>query len=269
MVRFNRMFLMGLVMITISCAARGENDPYAWLEEVEGQKALDWVKERNAFSTKELEAVPGYGEAYDTILKVMDAKDRIPYPGRQGNTLYNFWKDAEHPRGLLRRTTLAEYRKTEPAWETVLDIDALCQKEGKNWVYKGTSFLYPKYDRCLVSLSRGGADAVEVREFDAVSKTFIKNGFFLPEAKSEVAWKDRDTLYVATDFVYQYWDGKQWVDIPGTRVTDNSNPMAPQRFAQPVTTDQIRVYVFSERNEKGEASSTGSFRACCLEFDVL
>ncbi len=200
MVRFNRMFLMGLVMITISCAAKGENDPYAWLEEVEGQRALEWVKERNDISTKELEAVPGYREAYETILTVMDAKDRIPYPGRQGNTLYNFWKDAEHPRGILRRTTLAEYRKAEPAWETVLDIDALCRAEGKNWVYKGASFLYPRYDRCLISLSRGGADAVEVREFDAVTKTFVKNGFFLPEAKSEVAWKDRDALYVATDF---------------------------------------------------------------------
>jgi prolyl oligopeptidase len=134
------------------------------------------------------------------VLEVLNAKDRIPYFSRRGNWLYNLWQDDVHKRGLWRRTTLTEYRKAEPAWETVIDLDALGKAEGENWVWGGAACHGPDYRRCLVSLSRGGADAKVVREFDVVAKSFVKDGFALPEAKSSVDWIDENTVYVSTDF---------------------------------------------------------------------
>jgi prolyl oligopeptidase len=175
-------------------------DPYLWLEDVTSDKALDWARAQNATSMKELEAVPGFAEQRARTLSILDSKDKIPYVSKRGKHYYNFWTDADHPRGLWRRTTLAEYAKAKPKWEVVLDIDALGKDEGESWVYEGSNCLYPKYERCLVSLSRGGADAVVVREFDVVTKAFVKDGFTLPEAKTDVGWKDLDTIYVGTDF---------------------------------------------------------------------
>src|SRR5262249_55042040 len=117
-----------------------------------------------------------------------------------GDHYYNFWRDDKHPRGLWRRTSLAEYRKPEPRWEVVLDLDALAAAEKESWVWQGATFLRPACERCLVSLSRGGADAAVVREFDARARAFVKEGFTLPEAKSDVSWRDRDCLLVGTDF---------------------------------------------------------------------
>ena len=117
-----------------------------------------------------------------------------------GEWLYNFWQDRANPRGLWRRTTWAEYRKPEPAWQTVLDIDALARDEKENWVWKNAQCLPPRGDRCLISLSRGGGDAIVVREFDLAQAQFVADGFVLPEAKSDVDWRERDTIYVATDF---------------------------------------------------------------------
>jgi prolyl oligopeptidase len=136
----------------------------------------------------------------DRIRGILDSKDKTPYVTKQGALYYNLWTDEQNAKGLWRRTTLAEYRKPSPKWETVLDIDALAAKEKENWVYGGHSCLYPTYDRCLITLSRGGADAAVVREFDLTTKAFVDGGFTLPEAKSDVSWKDRDTVYVATDF---------------------------------------------------------------------
>ncbi|HTL59925.1 MAG TPA: prolyl oligopeptidase family serine peptidase [Candidatus Limnocylindrales bacterium] len=176
------------------------DDPYLWLEEVTGDRALTWVREQNAVSTKELEASPAFEQVRARLLSIMDSKERIPYVAKHGIYYYNFWRDEKNPRGLWRRTSLAEYKKAEPSWETVLDLDKLSTAEKENWVWKGYDVLYPTYDRCLVFLSRGGADAKVVREFDLQSKEFVKDGFSLPEAKSDVAWRDRDTLYVGTDF---------------------------------------------------------------------
>ncbi|MBY0444149.1 MAG: prolyl oligopeptidase family serine peptidase [Burkholderiales bacterium] len=117
-----------------------------------------------------------------------------------GGYFYNFWRDGDHQRGIWRRTTLASYKTANPNWETVLDLDALAKAESANWVYKGADCRYPQYDRCLISLSRGGADAVEVREFDLNNKTFVKDGFSLPEAKSELSWQGKDAIFVASDF---------------------------------------------------------------------
>ncbi len=175
-------------------------DPNLWLEEVSGEKPLAWVKERNALSQKELESAPGFTELRTRLRSIYDSKDRIPGAEVHGKYLYNFWKDETHPRGLWRRTSLAEYKKPAPNWEVVLDLDALGVKESKSWVWHGAQCLPPKYERCMVSLSPGGSDAQVMREFDAAKKAFVEPGFALPEAKSEAYWKDLDTLYVSTDF---------------------------------------------------------------------
>ena len=175
-------------------------DPYLWLEDVQGDKALSWVRERNAVSTSLLQARPEFSDNRAKVLEVLNNRDQIPGVTRRGNFFYNFWRDAQNPRGLWRRTTLDEYRKTQPQWEVLLDLDALGKTENENWVWAGSNCLAPDYNRCLISLSRGGADAKVTREFDIAKRTFISDGFNLPEAKSQLDWVDIDTLYVGTDF---------------------------------------------------------------------
>jgi prolyl oligopeptidase len=175
-------------------------DPYLWLEDVQGEAALAWVRERNAESEALLQAEPGFVATREAIRAVLDSREQIPYVARRGDAFYNFWRDAEHPRGLWRRCSLAEYRQATPAWDTVLDLDALARSEGENWVWAGARAFGPAYRRALVSLSRGGADASVVREFDLEAKAFVENGFALPEAKCSVDWIDADTVFVATDF---------------------------------------------------------------------
>ncbi|MBE7418955.1 MAG: S9 family peptidase [Ideonella sp.] len=177
-----------------------DDDPYLWLEEVHGERALAWVRERNAQARRELEARPGFAGLRDRIRAVLDSRERIPAVTRRGPWLYNFWQDADHPRGLWRRTTLAEYRKPAPQWHTLLDLDALGRAEGENWVWAGAACLRPDDTRCLLKLSRGGADATVVREFDLTTLRFVDGGFALPEAKSDIDWLDADTVFVATDF---------------------------------------------------------------------
>ena len=148
-------------------------DPWLWLEDVTGEKPLAWVRERNAVSQKELEGQPGFAELRARLRGIYDSKDRIPSPTVLGKSLYNFWKDEAHPRGLWRRTTLSEFKKPAPKWELVLDLDALGAAEKQSWVWHGEQCLPPKYERCLLSLSPGGSDAVVVREFDLVKKAFV------------------------------------------------------------------------------------------------
>ena len=145
-------------------------DPHLWLEDVTGEKALAWVRARNAETAKELETRPGYKALEADILKILDSAAKIPYISKAGGYYYNFWKDAKNPRGLWRRTTLEEYRKAEPKWDVVLDLDALGKAEKQSWVWHGAQFLKPGYQRCLISLSPGGSDAVAVREFDMASR---------------------------------------------------------------------------------------------------
>ncbi len=175
-------------------------DPCLWLEDVQGERALAWVRQRNAESEALLQAQPGFEALRSGIREVLDSREQIPYVSRRGDWLYNLWRDAAHPRGLWRRTTLAGYRKAEPDWDTVIDIDALGRAEGENWVWAGARGLGPDHRRCLVSLSRGGADAHVVREFDTVAKSFVEGGVNLPEAKSHVDWIGADTVLVGTDF---------------------------------------------------------------------
>ncbi|WP_243658846.1 prolyl oligopeptidase family serine peptidase [Tamaricihabitans halophyticus] len=177
-----------------------DTDPYRWLEDVTGDTSLDWVRARNAESTEELTHNERFERLRDDIRAVLDADDRIPYVRRRGDYLYNFWRDADHPRGLWRRTTLDEYRKDQPDWQVLIDVDALAEQEGENWVWQGATVLRPSFRRCLVELSRGGADASVVREFDMDTRTFVPDGFQLPEAKSSVSWIDEDRIFVGTDF---------------------------------------------------------------------
>lgn len=192
--------LVPLALTVAADAAAKDEDPYLWLEEVEGKKALAWVKERSAKDTAELEAVPEFAGIHARLLEIYNDRARIPYVGFQGAWLYNFWQDAEHVRGVWRRTFLDQYVTEDPAWETVLDLDALAAAEGENWVWKGASFLQPEGRLCLVTLSRGGGDAAVVREFDTVAKGFVTGGFVVPEAKSSVGWRDEDTVWIGTDF---------------------------------------------------------------------
>lgn len=178
-------------------------DPYLWLEEVTSDRALDWARAHNEVVLARFAASERFSGLEARILDMLDTDTRIAYPGRRGPWLYNYWRDGEHPRGLWRRTTFAEYAKDEPAWQVLIDLDALAELEGENWVWSGAAVLRPEQHRALISLSRGGADAKVVREFDIETRTFREpedGGFALPEAKSEIRWIDADTVYVGTDF---------------------------------------------------------------------
>ena len=175
-------------------------DPYEWLEEVLGDKALEWVKARNAIVQNRMEGEPSFEKLRSDLLEILDSNARIPFVSKRGEYYYNFWRDKTNERGLWRRTTLEEYRKAEPKWEVVLDLDALGKTENENWVWKGASLLRPDYQRALITLSRGGADANITREFDLKTRSFVVDGFELPESKGSVSWIDIDHLFVSTDF---------------------------------------------------------------------
>ncbi|HEX4098848.1 MAG TPA: prolyl oligopeptidase family serine peptidase, partial [Caulobacteraceae bacterium] len=180
--------------------AAAASDPFIWLEDANSPRALDWAKAENTRSLGVLEADPRYATLHAQALKIVDATDRIPMPSFRAGRIYNFWQDETHVQGLWRRTTLASYQTSNPAWETVLDFDALSKAEGKTWVYKGANCLEPEQKLCLINLSNGGEDAVEVREFDLPAASFVKAGFFLPRGKQDVTWMDADTLAVSRDW---------------------------------------------------------------------
>ena len=176
-----------------------EVDPHLWLEDINDDKALDWVRRRNELTLAELRG-DRFEQMREESLEILDTDDRIPYPGRRGEYLYNFWRDAENPRGLWRRTTLEEYRTDAPEWDVIIDVDALADAEGENWVWGGADVIDPELTRALIGLSRGGSDAAVVREFDMVTRQFVRDGFTLPEAKTDISWEDLDTVLVGTDF---------------------------------------------------------------------
>ncbi|RJO76641.1 S9 family peptidase [Nocardia panacis] len=178
-------------------------DPYLWLEEVADERCLDWARARNDVVVDRFASSPRFTETQRRILDMLDTDAKIAYPGRRGSWLYNFWRDADHPRGLWRRTTFEEYAKDAPDWDVLIDLDALATAEDENWVWGGAGVLRPAQNRAMISLSRGGADAKVVREFDLETRRFIEQadgGYFLPEAKSQLSWIDIDNVYVGTDF---------------------------------------------------------------------
>jgi prolyl oligopeptidase len=188
------------LMSPLTAMSQGPADPYLWLEDVTGERALGWVEGQNASTRRELEASADFEPIRARLLSIYDSKEKIPLATKAGAYYYNFWKDAQHVRGIWRRTSPEEYRKKDPAWETVLDLDKLASDEKENWVWNGEETRYPDYTRSLVHLSRGGGDADVVREFDLVAKAFVKDGFTLPEAKSNIAWRGADSVFVGTDF---------------------------------------------------------------------
>jgi len=176
--------------------AAPDDHPYLWLEEIEGERALAFVDQQSKLT----EAAFGgrqFAIDRDALTAIFDRSDNIPYVARTGGRLYNLWKDARNPRGLWRRTTLAEFRKAEPEWETLLDLDRLAAEEDKDWLLNWTQPLKGG-SRAIIALSRGGSDAVTLREFDLDTKTFVADGFALPEAKSGAEWIDSDTLLLSS-----------------------------------------------------------------------
>ncbi|NYF90617.1 prolyl oligopeptidase family serine peptidase [Tunturiibacter empetritectus] len=199
-------------------------DNYQWLEDVSGGKAMAWVNEENARSAKVLQADPRYPALAETALKVLESPTRLPTPDFRVGEIYNTWQDAQHVRGILRKTSLDSYLTDQPDWQTVIDYDALAAKDNEKWVEKGLNCLYPGDGLCLVSLSAGGEDADTLREFDLKTGKFVAGGFVLPKSKQDVTWVDKDTLLVARDwgegtmtqsgypFVIKLWKRGQTLD---------------------------------------------------------
>ncbi|SEG14845.1 prolyl oligopeptidase [Bryocella elongata] len=175
-------------------------DPYKWLEDVNGARSMDWVKSQNARTLKALEADPHYQPMFDDALKIAEDPHRLPLPMMVGDWVFNFWRDAAHPHGLLRRTTRSDYATAEPHWQTIIDVDALGVKEGVKWVWHGMQCLYPGNEYCMVELSAGGEDAASLREFNLKTGSWVADGFTLPRSKQSVAWKDKDTLLLSRDW---------------------------------------------------------------------
>ncbi len=198
-------FLTALCLFTVQARALTQGpgaspDPFVWLEPTHSPKALKWVKKQDQETYSALSQDPRFSKTRAQILKILEAPDKIPMPSLRGKWVFNFWRDQKHIHGLWRRTLLSDYKTPRPHWQTLLDLDLLSQKEKKNWVWQGASCLPPSYDRCLVYLSDGGTDARVTREFDIPSLSFVKDGFNLPQAKSETAWVNRDEILAATDF---------------------------------------------------------------------
>ncbi|MCG8601631.1 MAG: hypothetical protein MI807_15925, partial [Verrucomicrobiales bacterium] len=180
-----------------------DEDPLIWMEEVEGERALDWVRSQNKRSLDKLEADPVFAEYQKEALEILTSKERIPYGRIRGEHVYNFWQDEKNVRGLWRRTSRESYGTEEPDWETIIDFDKLAEEEGKNWVFKGSSTHHDKeQDKyyTLVSLSDGGKDAIVRREFNIEKKEFVEDGFVTPEAKQSASWLGPDEILIGTDW---------------------------------------------------------------------
>ncbi len=175
-------------------------DPYLWLEDVHGSRAMDWVKAQNARTNAVLESDPRYQSLLDDAKSLEMAADRIPEPHLLSGRIYNFWQDAAHQHGIWRETTLDDYQAPLPKWRTILDLDLLSSTEHGNWFWKGAVCREPAERRCILSLSDGGEDAVTLREFDLASGDFVKGGFSLPRGKQDLAWEGANALLVAREW---------------------------------------------------------------------
>jgi prolyl oligopeptidase len=222
-------------------------DPYLWLEEVHGERAMAWVNERNADAHVKLEEDRRFETYRQEAYAILSATDRTPIPSFLDDHIYNFWEDDAHVKGIWRRTTLESYRSANPQWETVFDVDALARAEGKNWIWKGAECLGSDERYCLVNLSDGGKDAVEVREFDTHTGRFVDGGFRLPEGKHRISWLDHDTLLVATDF------GE------GT-LTESGYPYIVRELKRGQTLDQAREVYRGAQGDGGYGVSASVLR---------
>ena len=222
-------------------------DPYLWLEEIDSPRALEWVAAQNERTRRELASSPEFSEMQRDALAVLDSGTRVPSLAWHGGFLYNLWKDESHQRGLYRRTSPEELRGGSPRWTTVLDVDDLSRREGKRWVFKGMTCLPPQERRCLVSLSPGGGDAVEIREFDAAALRFVEGGFFLPLAKSGASWVDEDSLLVETDFGPGTLTESGYPRI--VKLWKRGTPLADAPAVHEVPAQSVRVAAFRLRTD--------------------
>ncbi|HEX5183387.1 MAG TPA: prolyl oligopeptidase family serine peptidase [Allosphingosinicella sp.] len=196
-----RFILPAFSLLLVAAAAPASDDPYRWLEDVNGARALAQVREWNKATEDLLTKEPNYEDYRSRARAILDDERQIATPDRViGDRVLNLWRDARNPRGLWRVSPLAAYRAGRPQWRTLIDVDALGREEGKSWVWHGANCLAPEYSLCLVSLSPGGSDADTVREYDSIAGHFVPGGFSLPEAKSNVTWRDAGTLLVGTDY---------------------------------------------------------------------
>ena len=191
-----KLWLLGAIL----AMPNNPEDPFLWLEDVAGEQALNWVKNENKLSEKELSDSKLYKQLHPQVLEILNSEDKIKSVSIRGDKVYNFWRNADHVRGIYREAKREDYLVNKPKWETVLDIDQLGKEENESWVFKGISCARPNQNICLVYLSRGGADATVVREFNIKERKFVKDGFFIPEAKSRVSWIDENTIFIGTDF---------------------------------------------------------------------
>jgi prolyl oligopeptidase len=196
----NKSFLIFLALLGMNTALQAQQDKFLWLEDVDSEKSLEYVEAQNKTTFDKLSQQKDYQSIYNKSLDIYNSTERIAYPSIQGKYIYNFWKDKDHVRGIWRRCLVDDYLNKTIQWETLLDIDEMAEKDNIKWVYKGASGLYPDYNSFLVNLSKGGGDAVIVREYDAVKKEFIENGFTIAEAKGNVGYVDENTVIVSTDF---------------------------------------------------------------------
>lgn len=197
MTKYNFMLFF---LIGMSLQIQAQQDNYLWLEEIDGKAALEFAEAQNKVTIEKLSRQKDYQPIYDKSLEIYNATDRIAYPSIIGKYVYNFWKDKDHERGIWRRCLFSDYTNDKFNWETLLDIDAMSQKDGIKWVYKGTTGLYPNYNRFLIYLSKGGGDAVVIKEFDADKKQFVEKGFTIDESKGSASYLDENTLAVQTNF---------------------------------------------------------------------
>ncbi|HEY5721919.1 MAG TPA: prolyl oligopeptidase family serine peptidase [Allosphingosinicella sp.] len=197
----SRFFAPAALLLLAAAAPAVSDDPWIWLEDIEGERAIAQVKEWNKATEDLLTRDPKYEDYRTRARAILDDEQQIATPDQiLGDKVANLWRDAKNPRGIWRISPLAAYRSGKPEWRTLIDVDALGKEEKQSWVWHGADCLAPDYARCLVSLSPGGTDADLVREFDIGTGRFVENGFTVPQAKSNVAWADRDTLLIATDY---------------------------------------------------------------------
>jgi len=244
-----RMLILGAVALLSSMAPVAAEDPYLWLEEVEGEKALEWGRAHNESSIARLGKVAEYEPMLEKITEIYNSQDKIPNIAFMGPFVYNFWQDAEHERGIWRRTTIGSYATESPLWETIIDLDALSAADDTNWVWKGANCLWPEHRHCMISLSRGGADATVEREFDTFSKRWVEGGFELPEAKSAVSWKDVDTLWVGTDFGEGSLTTSGYARI--AKMWKRGTPLSEAKTVFEGETEDVGAFVYSIHTPEG------------------
>ncbi|MDB5444351.1 MAG: prolyl oligopeptidase, partial [Phenylobacterium sp.] len=257
------LIILAAGVFLMAAAPAPSKDPYAFMEEIEGAKALAFAKGENARSLPQLQSDPRYAQIHAEALKIVTAKDRIPNVSLAGDgALRDFWQDQDHVQGLWRTTTVESYRTATPQWRTLLDMDALSKAEGATLVFGGATCLGPDDRLCLVRLSNGGKDAVTVREFDARAGRFVNGGFHLPEAKHNFDWIDRDTLAVATEWTPGEVTESGYPFI--VKLVKRGEPLAASKEIYRGTVKDVSVAPLVLRDPAGQAQAVFLERA--LDF---